>query len=166
VGASALKVTVGIWPAPAYVLASAMLFARDPFPHGREILLDLNQVTIPSNDYDASVTFYKALGCLQIVDSPPRYARFETKSGTTFSIHAANSDSSNPDFILYFEVDNVNGTVDQLKDRGLVFDEEPSDKSWLWREAYLRDPSGNVICIYHAGENRRYPPWRVKDDSV
>ncbi|MDH3811648.1 MAG: VOC family protein, partial [Gammaproteobacteria bacterium] len=30
-----------------------------------------------------------------------------------------------------------------------------------WREACLRDPAGNVICIFHGGENRRYPPWRV-----
>ena len=128
--------------------------------------MDLNQVTIPCYNYDASVTFYKTLGFIQIVDSPPRYARFETECGTTFSIHAAKSVSGNPDFILYFEVDDVDEIVDQLKYKGLVFDQEPSDQSWLWREAYLRDPAGNVICIYHAGENRRYPPWRVTSDSV
>ena len=26
---------------------------------------------------------------------------------------------------------------------------------------FLRDPAGNAICLYHAGENRRFPPWRV-----
>jgi hypothetical protein len=31
----------------------------------------------------------------------------------------------------------------------------------LWREAYLHDPDGNVVCLYHAGENRRNPPWRM-----
>jgi hydroxymethylpyrimidine/phosphomethylpyrimidine kinase len=128
--------------------------------------MDLNQVTIPFHDYGSSVTFYKTLGFHQIVDSPRRYARFETESGTTFSIHAAKSVPANSDFILYFEVDNFDETVDHLKDKGLVFDVEPSDQSWLWREAYLRDPSGNVICIYHAGKNRRYPPWRVEIDSV
>jgi hydroxymethylpyrimidine/phosphomethylpyrimidine kinase len=35
------------------------------------------------------------------------------------------------------------------------------DQRWLWREAYLRDPAGNVLCIYHAGTNRRFPPWRI-----
>ena len=39
----------------------------------------------------------------------------------------------------------------------------PLDRDWLWREARLTDPSGNVICIYHAGENRRFPPWRIAD---
>jgi len=23
------------------------------------------------------------------------------------------------------------------------------------------DPSGNVVCLYHAGDNRLNPPWRV-----
>ena len=37
----------------------------------------------------------------------------------------------------------------------------PIDQDWLWREARLADPSGNIICIYRAGENRRFPPWRI-----
>jgi hydroxymethylpyrimidine/phosphomethylpyrimidine kinase len=37
---------------------------------------------------------------------------------------------------------------------------------WLWREARLRDPSGNEICLYHAGANRRFPPWRIKDQDL
>ncbi|MEE4161826.1 MAG: VOC family protein [Woeseiaceae bacterium] len=128
--------------------------------------MDLNQVTVPCTDYDASVAFYEALGLRLIVDSPPRYARFETERGTTFSIHATGTALANSDAVIYFEVDDVDQAVGQLKDKGLAFDKEPADQSWLWREAYLRDPSGNVICIYHAGENRRYPPWRLDDKTV
>lgn len=124
--------------------------------------MDLNQVTVPCSDYDASVAFYKALGLRQIVDSPPRYARFETERGTTFSIHAADAAVGNPEFIVYFEVDDVDETVHQLEERGLSFDQEPTDQSWLWREAYLHDPYGNRICVYHAGKQRRHPPWRIE----
>ncbi|MDX1509696.1 MAG: VOC family protein, partial [Woeseiaceae bacterium] len=69
--------------------------------------MDLNQVTVPCTDYDASVAFYTTLGLRQIVDS------------------------------------------------------EPEDQRYLWREAYLSDPAGNRICIFHAGRNRRFPPWRL-----
>ena len=31
------------------------------------------------------------------------------------------------------------------------------------REARLRDPDGNIIFFYKAGENRRFPPWRMED---
>ena len=123
----------------------------------------LNQVTLPCRDYDASVSFYKKLGVRQIVDSPPRYARFETPGGTTFSIHGVDSKSRASDFVVYFEVDDVDATVRRLKDDGVEFDTEPADQEWLWREAYLRDPAGNTLCIYHAGRNRRYPPWRIEE---
>ena len=110
--------------------------------------MELNQVTLPCRDYDAAVRFYRDLGLTQIVDSPPRYARFEAGNGATFSIHRSDSFEPCPDAVIYFEVDDVDATVGRLKD-------------WLWREAYLCDPSGNRLCIYHAGENRRHPPWRL-----
>jgi hypothetical protein len=40
-------------------------------------------------------------------------------------------------------------------------EQKPADRSWLWREAILIDPAGNRICLYRAGENRKYPPWRT-----
>jgi hydroxymethylpyrimidine/phosphomethylpyrimidine kinase len=128
--------------------------------------MDLNQVTVPCTDYEASVRFYKALGLKQIVDSPPRYARFETEAGTTLSIHATESESPGSDVVIYFEVDNVDLTVRMLSERGFAFESQPKDQDWLWREAYLLDPSGNRLCIYHAGNNRRSPPWKIEEDSA
>ena len=49
----------------------------------------------------------------------------------------------------------------RLVTAGIRFESQPRDQPWLWREAYLRDPAGNLICLYHAGENRRNPPWRI-----
>ncbi len=127
--------------------------------------MDLNQVTFTCVDYSASVSFYKKLGFRQIVDNSPQYARFETAFGTTFSIHSVDSAAKDSKIIVYFEVDDVDAAVDQLRRRGIEFDAEPVDQEWLWREAYLRDPAGNTLCIYHAGPNRRYPPWRVEESS-
>ncbi|MEO8344611.1 MAG: VOC family protein [Betaproteobacteria bacterium] len=52
-------------------------------------------------------------------------------------------------------------TVKRLQARGLSFRQEPRDERWLWREARIEDPAGNVICLYWAGDNRLNPPWRV-----
>jgi hydroxymethylpyrimidine/phosphomethylpyrimidine kinase len=27
----------------------------------------------------------------------------------------------------------------------------------------LRDPAGNAVCLFHGGENRRNPPWRLPE---
>jgi catechol 2,3-dioxygenase-like lactoylglutathione lyase family enzyme len=123
-------------------------------------MMRLNQVTVGCTDYMASAAFYRALGLTQIVDSPPRYARFETPTGETFSIHAAEVFPA-PPTIVYFECDDLDGTVTRLAASGLTFDTMPQDQSWLWREARLRDPAGNKICLFHAGDARRFPPWRI-----
>ena len=67
--------------------------------------------------------------------------------------------------VVYFEADDVAKTVRMLKKRGLQFEMDPVDQTWLRREASLRDPAGNRICVYKAGQNRRYPPWRIKSKS-
>lgn len=136
-----------------------MADSRRPQPG---IELDLNQVTLPCTDYDASVRFYKALGLTQIVASPPRYARFETAAGTTLSIHEEDGRVDASYTVVYFEVGDVDLEVRRLRNLGLSFETEATDKDWLWREAHLRDPAGNLLCIYHAGENRRFPPWRIR----
>jgi len=123
--------------------------------------MNLNQVTLPARDYVASVAFYKQLGLVQIVDSPPRYARFECEGGGTLSIHTSDADPLPSGVVVYFELEALDARVAELKAAGLVFLSDPQDQPWLWREARLRDPAGNEICLYHAGENRRFPPWRV-----
>jgi catechol 2,3-dioxygenase-like lactoylglutathione lyase family enzyme len=125
----------------------------------------LNQVTIPSVDVERAVGFYKRFGLVQIVDARPDYARFLCPGNdATFSIRRVDQVSAGPSSpIIYFECDDLDETVLRLKSQGIEFDTQPTDQQWLWREAYLRDPDGNVICLFHAGENRLNPPWRLRE---
>ena len=123
--------------------------------------MNLNQVTLPAIDIKESVDFYRRLGLVQIVDSP-HYARFECPDGTTtFSVHVVDSIPESSGVITYFECDDLDTLCADLQERGFKFLELPTDQDWLWREARLEDPSGNLICLYRAGENRRNPPWRI-----
>lgn len=124
--------------------------------------MELNQVTLPATDVAASVAFYRKMGFEIIVDSP-HYARFKSVVGNaTFSIHAVDNMGEPSRTIVYFECAALDEQVAQLQAKGIRFIQEPRDEKWLWREARLLDPTGNVICLYHAGENRLNPPWRVK----
>jgi hydroxymethylpyrimidine/phosphomethylpyrimidine kinase len=118
-----------------------------------------NQVTIDCTDYAASVAFYRELGLKLIVDSPPRYARLEAPNGSTLSLHK--SDNVQSGAALYFEFPDMDAAVEALVQKGWLFESPAQDQSWKWREAWTRDPSGHRICIYHGGEDRRYPPWRI-----
>ena len=124
----------------------------------------LNQVTLRATDLARSVSFYKLLGLRLIVDALPRYVRFEVPSDNqTLSLEQVESPPASDGAVIYFECDDLDERVKALKQKGLVFDSGPRDESWLWREARLKDPDGNEICLYHAGSNRRFPPWRVKE---
>ncbi|KTE34006.1 MULTISPECIES: bifunctional hydroxymethylpyrimidine kinase/phosphomethylpyrimidine kinase [unclassified Sphingopyxis] len=120
----------------------------------------LNQITLPASDYAASVAFYKQMGLTQIVDSPGNgYARFEAVNGVTLSIHVGNGAAGGA--TVYLESGALDAWVAYLARRGVRFDQMPADEDWGWREARLTDPAGNLLCLYQAGEYRRYPPWRI-----
>lgn len=120
----------------------------------------LNQFTLPASDYAASVAFYRQMGLTLIVDSPDNgYARFEAANGVTLSIHVG--DGAAGGAITYLESGALDAWVAYLARRGVRFDQMPRDEEWGWREARLADPAGNRLCLYQAGEYRRYPPWRV-----
>ena len=123
----------------------------------------LNQVTVPCRDYAASVTFYRQLGLRQLVASPPRYARFEAAGGATLSIEVGDpaAGAAGDGVTVFLECDDLDTRVAALVAGGVAFEHGPVDQAWRWREARLRDPSGNRLCLYQAGEVRRFPPWRL-----
>jgi hydroxymethylpyrimidine/phosphomethylpyrimidine kinase len=122
----------------------------------------LNQVTLTVNDYAKSVAFYRQLGLKQIVDSPEnQYARFEVAGGATLSIQADPDEKVSATTAVYLECDDLDERVERLARAGVLFEHAPRNQPWMWREARLRDPSGNIIFLYKAGEARRFPPWRI-----
>ena len=119
--------------------------------------MNLNQITIGVTNVPKAISFYESLGLICIVHTHDAYARFECPDGeATFSVHKVDEVIAGST-LLYFEVDDVDAVIQGLD---VPTDTPPTDQSWLWREARIRDPFGNKLCIYHAGENRKNPPWR------
>ena len=122
--------------------------------------MNLNQVTLPVTNLNKCVEFYLKMGFTQIVDSP-HYARFSCPEGeSTFSL-SLDKDNFNNGTTIYFESKDLNTWVNQLQKRGLKFEQLPTAQSYLWTEAIIKEPSGNKIKLYYAGENRLNPPWQV-----
>jgi hydroxymethylpyrimidine/phosphomethylpyrimidine kinase len=125
--------------------------------------LRLNQVTVTGTNYERSVDFYRRLGLRQIVDNPPDYARFETGGGVTLSVQIDPDEKIIATTGVYLECDDLDERVELLARSGIPFEHGPRNQPWMWREARLRDPDGNIIFLYKAGEARRFPPWRMED---
>lgn len=131
-----------------------------PMGHGR-VRLDMkgiNHLTLPVNDYKASINFYQMLGLRQIVDYTDSYARFEDRGGVTLSLSRTANEGG---ICIYIECDDVDARVRELKEKGVKVYKEPVDREPGWREAWLQDPAGNHICIYHAGVKRRFSRLRL-----
>lgn len=124
--------------------------------------MNLNQITVPSLDLTKSIPFYEKLGLQLIVKALPYYARFVCPDGNaTFSLHQVEKLPTGDGISVYFECENLDDYVSLLIQKGITFDEMPSDRNWLWREARLKDVDGNQLILYFAGENRLNPPWKV-----
>ncbi|HEY7216351.1 MAG TPA: VOC family protein, partial [Thermoanaerobaculia bacterium] len=110
-----------------------------------------------------AAAFYRKLGLRLIVDALPRYVRFECPDGeSTLSVEQVAELGTGPGPVVYLECSDLDGAVARLVSEGIRFDSQPTDQPWLWREARLRDPAGNRLCLFRAGPNRRHPPWRVE----
>ena len=124
--------------------------------------MNLNQITIPVSNVEEAIKFYLKLGLKLIVRALPHYARFECPEGdSTFSLHMVEAIQDKSSTWIYFEVENLDTLVEQLITKGIIFEELPNDKPWLWRESRLKDLDNNQIIIYSAGANRKNPPWRI-----
>jgi catechol 2,3-dioxygenase-like lactoylglutathione lyase family enzyme len=125
-----------------------------------------NHVTIIVTDLERSKAFYGALGLTQLVDAPPRYARFTFPDGdATLSLEVtADARAVAPPLAqLFFECPDVDATVAELKSRGLTFAREPEDMFYGWREARLSDPDGHDVRLYQDLEDFRLnPPWKIE----
>lgn len=120
--------------------------------------MNLNQVTIPSGDVVRSVEFYRRLGLKLIVDSIPRYARFECPSGdSTFSIYHVDSPGPTGGVTVYFECDDLDSRVTELKAAGITFDIDSVDQTWKWREAHLKDPDGHSLTLPRGRKSKTSP---------
>ena len=141
------------------------------------LIVRFNHVTLFVSDLERSKAFYRALGLVQIVDAQPRYARFRfPDSDATLSVEVLGAPpaamlGTPPAAMpacstLYFECETLDATVAALQAQGLVFQLEPTDMPYLWREAHLRDPDGHELRLYSAGENRLNPPWKLPEPAV
>jgi predicted enzyme related to lactoylglutathione lyase len=125
--------------------------------------MSLPQVSLPVLDLNASIAFYQLLR-LRLIVVTRDYARFALPDDDgTLSLYLKEEmpAEANDGILVYFECDDFDVQIAKLRAAGVEFDCDRQDMRWLWRESWLKDPSGNLICLYKAGSYRKNPPWRI-----
>lgn len=128
--------------------------------------MNLNQITLPSRDIKESIAFYKKMGFALVAESE-EFAQFRCPEGQSyFSIEKQASGVSGSGVTVYFEIDQIDEKVEALSAQGVAFSQGVTDQPWLWREARLKDPSGNALCLYRPGQGHQLPLSSVEEENA
>ena len=117
-------------------------------------LKGIRQVAQRARDLDRAVEFYRdTLGASFIARFDPPGLAFFQFEGVRLLLEA-----SAPSATLYFAVDDIEASSDELRRRGVAFEQEPQlvhrddegtfgtagEEEWM---AFFRDPDGNLLAI-------------------
>ena len=124
--------------------------------------LSFNHAMIYLKDVGRGIAFYKEwLGFKVIEDfrheGKSVYARLLAPGGDgTIALHQAGPGASvaSDGVRLYFEIRDLDGFCQKLRNRGFYLTQMPQVMPWGWRHAYLNDPEGHEISLYWAGDLR------------
>jgi lactoylglutathione lyase len=120
----------------------------------------LTQVRLLVTEYEACFFFYRDTLGFPVSYEDEDYASFRTYN-TVVAIYKrplmgeviGTSDlplevESQDRVLLHFQVDNVDQAVEQLRAKGVVIVQKPTDRpTWGSRTAHFRDPDGTLIEI-------------------
>jgi predicted enzyme related to lactoylglutathione lyase len=116
-----------------------------------EGLSRIHQISVRVHDVDRATRFYReALGLPFMFAAPPRLAFFDC-DGVRLMLSTPEPGFDHPGSILYFAVDDIRGTADTLKARGVVFRDDPHKVATLAdREVWLavfQDTERNTLAL-------------------
>jgi methylmalonyl-CoA/ethylmalonyl-CoA epimerase len=116
-----------------------------------EGLSKIGQINIPVRNLEESVRFYRDILGMTFLFQVPNMAFFDC-GGIRILLGAGEEETGDRHgSIIYFTVDDIHHTADTLRDRGVLFAEEPSlvaemPDHDLWM-AFFGDPSGNTHAL-------------------
>jgi catechol 2,3-dioxygenase-like lactoylglutathione lyase family enzyme len=117
-----------------------------------EGLRSLGQIHVSVSDVDRAVAFYRdVLGVPFLFQVPGQPMAFFDLEGVRLYLGVPEDEAYRSRAMLYFRVDDLEGAVATLSERGVPFDSEPHliahmDDHDLWM-AFSHDPDGNNLAL-------------------
>ena len=112
--------------------------------------------TIAVSDMDAAKKFYEGTLGLKVLDERSDGSRYQTGGGTWFLVYPSQFAGTAKSTYMSFEVDDVEATVKELRERGVVFEEydmpglktvdEIAEIQGV-KGAWFKDPDGNILAV-------------------
>lgn len=116
-------------------------------------LNEIGQIAVPVSDLGRSVAFYRdVLGIQFLFQAPPGLAFFNCNGvRLLLDLPASKTLGSRSGSIIYYKVPDIQAAYATLRERGVVFQEEPGlvakmPDHELWM-AFFRDPDENLLAL-------------------
>lgn len=113
----------------------------------------IKQIAVTVKDLEASKVFYRDKAGLKFLfDAPPGLSFFDC-NGIWLMLGQENAEEAlaAPGSTLYFEVEDINKTFEEMKARGVEFVDQPhriadmgSYELWM---TFFRDPDGTLLAL-------------------
>ena len=115
-------------------------------------LSQIGQIAVVVHDLDRAVAFYRdVLGVRLLFQAPPKLAFFDCGGIRLMLSLPEEAEFDHPGSILYYKVDDIQGTWAALRDHGADLRGEPHlvarmPDHELWM-AFFRDTEGNTLAL-------------------
>ena len=112
----------------------------------------IGQISVTVHDLDRAVAFYRdVLGMKLLFQVPPKMAFFDCGGIRLMLAVPEEPEFDHPGSVLYYKVDDIQGTWNALKDHGADLRREPHllvrmPDHELWM-AFFRDTEGNTVAL-------------------
>jgi predicted enzyme related to lactoylglutathione lyase len=103
-------------------------------------------IWLPVTDMGRAVEFYRDKLDLEVIDHDGDWSEV-TAGDQRIGLNAGESPAGDGGAVIAFAVDDIEATVDALKDKGVEFAGELSEHPW-GRIAPFKDPDGNDLQVY------------------
>ncbi|HEY6057566.1 MAG TPA: VOC family protein [Candidatus Limnocylindrales bacterium] len=117
--------------------------------------------TIAVRDKSNAIAFFGGVLGLRLVDEDQPGATFECGAGTYFEIYPSAFAGTARSTVAGFQVSDLEATMEELRSRGIVFEEYESPKTIDGiaqlgpnRGAWFKDPDGNIFALVEPGTLR------------
>ena len=120
--------------------------------------LAMKYIILYVSDFEKTMNFYKGILGLPVKMQQDTYVEFDT-GATTLSFNTRKSvkeliglnvpedSTSTHTFEVGFVVEDVDATIEKLRQQGVTIIKEPVTKPWGQTVAYIADPDGHYIEI-------------------
>jgi predicted enzyme related to lactoylglutathione lyase len=105
----------------------------------------LGTVMVAVSDLPRSIEFYRDVLGLDVEQHSDTWAQADA-GGTSIGMHVSENVNADQSIVLIFDVDDVDGTLDAVRQRGLEPAGEPDDQPY-GRIATVTDPDGYTVQI-------------------